>query len=115
MTNFRNGTFAICGKTITSLKRNVMTQLVQMMGQLGFTCIEKVSKNYIDITLCNITNRFYLFGGKDESSASLIQGITLCGVFDEVVLMPALLLNRLLRCSVTGSKSGLTVIQITHH
>ncbi|NLP27069.1 MAG: PBSX family phage terminase large subunit [Clostridiales bacterium] len=106
MTSFQNGAFAICGKTITSLKRNVMTPLIQMMGQLGFTCIEKVSKNYIDITLCNITNRFYLFGGKDSASASLIQGITLCGVFlDEVALMPRSFVEQALaRCSVTGSK-----------
>ena len=34
-------------------------------------------------------NYFYLFGGKDESSYALIQGITLAGVlFDEVALMP---------------------------
>lgn len=43
-------------------------------------------------TDCAITprvNDFYLFGGKDESSASLIQGITFAGVLlDEVVLMP---------------------------
>ena len=29
-------------------------------------------------------NRFYLFGGKDESSASLIQGMTLSGVLFDV-------------------------------
>lgn len=34
-------------------------------------------------------NWFYLFGGKDESSYMLIQGITVAGVlFDEVALMP---------------------------
>jgi PBSX family phage terminase large subunit len=34
-------------------------------------------------------NYFYLFGGKDESSYALIQGLTLAGVlFDEVALMP---------------------------
>lgn len=106
MTCFKDGNFAVCGKTITSLKRNVMTPLIRMMGTMGFTCIEKVSKNYVDITLCNRTNRFYLFGGKDESSASLIQGITLCGVFfDEVALMPRSFVEQALaRCSVNHSK-----------
>lgn len=106
MTNFKNGSFAFCGKTITSLKRNVITPLINTLGSLGFTCIEKVSKNYIDIRLCGIINRYYLFGGKDESSASLIQGMTLCGVFfDEVALMPRSFVEQALaRCSVTNSK-----------
>ncbi len=106
MTCFQKGSFALCGKTITSLKRNVMTPLVQMLGDLGFTCLERVSKNYVDITLSGITNRFYLFGGRDESSAALIQGMTLCGVFlDEVALMPRSFVEQAVaRCSVTGSR-----------
>ena len=58
-----------------------MTPLLELLGSLGFTCLERVSRNYVDITLCGRTNRFYLFGGRDESSAALIQGMTLCGVF----------------------------------
>ena len=51
-------------------------------------------------------NRFYLFGGKDESSYMLIQGVTLAGVLlDEVALMPRSFVEQsLARCSVTGSK-----------
>ena len=106
MTSFKNGSFAICGKTVTSLKRNVVTPLIEMLGSLGFTCVEKISKCYLDITLCGISNRFYMFGGKDEASASLIQGITLCGVMlDEVALMPRSFVEQALaRCSVTGSR-----------
>ena len=42
----------------------------------------------------------------DESSASLIQGITLSGIMlDEVALMPRSFVEQALaRCSVTGSK-----------
>lgn len=104
--SFSGGTFAMCGKTVTSLRRNVITPLLNMLGGVGFTCCEKVSKNYIDVTLLGRTNRFYLFGGKDEGSASLIQGITLSGVFlDEVALMPRSFVEQALaRCSVSGSK-----------
>ncbi len=104
--SFNGGTFAMCGKTVTSLRRNVITPLVGMLSELGFTCCEKVSRSYIDITLLGRTNRFYLFGGKDEGSASLIQGITLSGVFlDEVALMPRSFVEQALaRCSVNGSK-----------
>lgn len=106
MTCFQGGDFAMCGKTVTSLKRNVMSPLLRLLGSLGFTCLEHVSRNYVDITLGGRTNRFYLFGGRDESSAALIQGITLCGVFlDEVVLMPRSFVEQALaRCSVTGSR-----------
>jgi len=104
--SFNGGTFAMCGKTVTSLRRNVVSPLIKMLGGIGFTCCEKVSKNYVDITILGRTNRFYLFGGKDEGSASLIQGITLSGVFlDEVVLMPRSFVEQALaRCSVNGSK-----------
>lgn len=104
--SFSGGTFAMCGKTVTSLRRNVVTPLLNMLGSLGFVCCEKVSRNYVDITFLGRTNRFYLFGGKDEGSASLIQGITLSGVFlDEVALMPRSFVEQALaRCSVSGSK-----------
>lgn len=50
--------------------------------------------------------RVLFFGGKDESSQDLIQGITLAGAFfDEVALMPQSFVNQATaRCSVTGSK-----------
>lgn len=106
MASFRNSSFALCGKTITSLKRNVTTPLLTLLNDFGFTCSEKVSKNYIDVSFKGNSNRFYIFGGKDEASASLIQGITLSGVMlDEVALMPRSFVEQALaRCSVTGSK-----------
>lgn len=98
--------FAMCGKTIASLKRNVITPLIKTLTSLGFDCIEKTSRNYLDIAYTDTHNRFYYFGGKDESSASLIQGITLAGVLlDEVALMPRSFVEQALaRCSVKGSK-----------
>lgn len=103
---FNDNSFAICGKTVTSLRRNVITPLSNILQSLGFSCEEKVSKNYIDITYKGRKNRFYLFGGKDEGSASLIQGITLSGLMlDEVALMPRSFVEQALaRCSVSGSK-----------
>ena len=103
---FNGSAFAICGKTVTSLRRNVITPLIPVLKEYGFTCIEKISRNYIDITFSGNTNRFYLFGGKDEGSASLIQGMTLSGVFlDEVALMPRSFVEQALaRCSVNNSK-----------
>lgn len=103
---FSGCNFAVCGKSVTSLRRNVITPLLASLRSIGFICCEKISKNYIDITFLGRTNRFYLFGGKDESSASLIQGITLAGVFlDETALMPRSFVEQAIaRCSVNGSK-----------
>ncbi|MEG2429655.1 MAG: PBSX family phage terminase large subunit, partial [Oscillospiraceae bacterium] len=103
---FNNADFAICGKTITSVKRNVITPLVKQLTDMGYYCEEKSSKNYIDISFSGRKNRLYIFGGRDESSASLIQGITLSGIMlDEVCLMPRSFVEQALaRCSVSGSK-----------
>lgn len=102
---FNDSSFAICGKTIRSLRRNVVTPLLPVLKELGFTCVERLSQNIIEISRGDNTNRFYLFGGKDEASASLIQGMTLSGVFfDEVALMPRSFVEQALaRCSVNGS------------
>lgn len=103
---FNGQNFAVCGKSVTSLRRNVVTALLALLKSLGFVCCEKISKNYIDITFHGNTNRFYLFGGRDEGSASLIQGVTLAGVLlDEAALMPRSFVEQAIaRCSVNGSK-----------
>ena len=121
-TCFQGTAFALCGKTITALRRNVVTPLLQTLQTLGFSCTEKSSRNYVEIALGNRSNRFYLFGGKDESSAALIQGITLGGVFlDEVALMPRTFVEQALaRCSLHTAKMWFNctetgVISALHH
>ena len=103
---FSDSSFAVCGKTITSLRRNIITPMLPMLRSLGFTYEELVSKNMIIIKKDGRENRFYIFGGKDEGSAALIQGMTLAGVLlDEVTLMPRSFVEQALaRCSVEGSK-----------
>ncbi len=103
---FSNTSFALCGKTIASLRRNVITPLLPVLSELGFKCDFKISRNYMEISKEKLVNRFYLFGGRDESSASLIQGMTLGGVmFDEVALMPRSFVEQALaRCSLENAK-----------
>lgn len=104
-TAFDKQVFAICGKTIESVRRNIVTHLPQWLD--GIVRIqERRSENLLIISFAGKTNRFYLFGGKDEGSAALIQGMTLAGVmFDEVALMPRSFVEQALaRCSVEGSK-----------
>lgn len=105
MSQFDGANFAICGKTVESCKRNVITPLLSSIGGLiSFRQVQ--SRNYIEARYRNNSNRIYIFGGKDEGSAALIQGVTLAGVLlDEVALMPRSFVEQALaRCSVTGSR-----------
>ncbi|MBQ9990215.1 MAG: PBSX family phage terminase large subunit [Lachnospiraceae bacterium] len=106
MDTFDGQTFALCGKTIQSLRRNVIRQLTAMLKSRGYGVEEKRSENYMIVRSKDAENSFYFFGGKDESSQDLIQGITLAGLFmDEVALMPESFVNQATgRCSVEGSK-----------
>ena len=103
---FDGRSFAICGKTIRSLRRNLVTTLLPALSGAGFSCSYKVGENLLLIGCGGHENRFYLFGGRDEGSAALVQGITLAGVFfDEAALMPRSFVEQALaRCSVEGSK-----------
>lgn len=106
MANYSDQNFAMCGKTIGSFRRNVLMVLKLMLRSRGFTMVDHRTDNLVEISRNGITNHFYIFGGKDESSQDLIQGITLAGVFfDEVALMPESFVNQATgRCSVDGSK-----------
>lgn len=88
MTHFNHTNFAICGKTVSNAERNILRPFQQIEG-MPFTLSYKISNRMLTVQSGDKENYFYLFGGKDESSYALIQGLTLAGVlFDEVALMP---------------------------
>ncbi|MCD7837829.1 MAG: PBSX family phage terminase large subunit [Clostridiales bacterium] len=105
MSRFNGEKFALCGKTIEALRRNVTDGMPQWMEGI-YDFQERRSENRITVTGGGRRNTYYLFGGKDESSYALIQGMTLAGVLlDEVALMPRSFVEQALaRCSVAGSK-----------
>ena len=71
MDSFDEENFALCGKTINSLRRNVIKQLKHILISRGYKIREHRAENYITITLGDVSNDFYLFGGKDEASQDL--------------------------------------------
>lgn len=107
MENFNGQRFGICGKTVDSAAKNII---------VPFTCMSLAKERYIirwrrsdkilEVRRGSVTNLFEVFGGKDESSFTLIQGRTLAGVLlDEVVLMPRSFVEQAMtRCSVDGAK-----------
>ena len=106
MSSFEEQNFAMCGKTIGSFRRNVLAVLKLMLASRGYKLKDHRADNYVEISFKGKTNYFYIFGGKDERSQDLIQGLTLAGVlFDEVALMPESFASQATaRCSVDGSK-----------
>lgn len=106
MSSFNGQNFAMCGKTIGSFRRNVLFWLKLMLKSRGYQVTDHRADNLVIVSRGDVENYFYIFGGKDERSQDLIQGITLAGVFfDEVALMPESFVNQATgRCSVDGSK-----------
>ena len=106
MSCFSGQKFGVCGKTIASLRRNVLSEILPKLEALGAKWKEKRTDNLLTVKFRGRENQFYVFGGRDESSASLIQGITFAGVLlDEVALMPRSFVEQACaRCSVAGSR-----------
>ena len=108
MRDFNGQNFAICGKTVQTAVKNVVAPLLQIayFKNHGYTMKFNRSENKLTVEFQGRTNTFYIYGGKDESSYMLIQGITLAGVFlDEVALMVRSFVDQALaRCSVEGSR-----------
>ncbi len=105
MSSFDGQVFGICGRSISSLRRNVTANLRSWLGGM-FQIQENRSENKLTVRYRNRENTYYLFGGLDESSYKQIQGITLAGaLLDEVALMPRSFVEQTCaRCSVEGSK-----------
>ena len=106
METYDGQNFAMCGKTVGSFRRNVWSWLKPVLLIRRFVIEESRTENLIVISRGTRVNYFYIFGGRDESSQDLIQGITLAGLYcDEVALMPESFVNQASgRCSVPGAK-----------
>lgn len=107
MENFSGQRFGICGKTVDSCSKNIIVPFTAMtLAKEKYTMRWRRSEKILEVRRGTTTNWFEVFGGKDESSAALIQGRTLAGVLlDEVALMPRSFAEQALaRCSVDGNK-----------
>lgn len=108
MAEFDGQNFGMCGKSIGSFHRNVWSWLKPALKARGYRVNEVRTgpEKHIEISRGGRVNYFFVFGGKDERSQDLIQGVTLAGIyFDEVALMPESFVNQGTgRCSVTGAK-----------
>ena len=90
MRRFDGAMFGICGKSVGSAERNIIMPLQSVADITHYFKVTYTrSIHLLTVEGMGKVNYFYAFGGKDESSYMLIQGITLSGIFlDEVALMP---------------------------
>lgn len=58
MARFNGRQLGLCGKTITSLRRNLLAELVPYLRRLGFDCWERRSENLLTVRLGGHENRF---------------------------------------------------------
>ena len=107
MENFSGQRFGVCGRTVDSCTKNIIVPFTAMsLAKEHYIIRWRRGDKVMEVRRGAVTNYFEVFGGKDESSYTLIQGRTLAGVLlDEVVLMPRSFVEQALtRCSVDGTK-----------
>ena len=107
MENFSGQRFGVCGRTVDSCTKNIIVPFTAMsLAKERYIIRWRRGDKVMEVRRGAVTNYFEVFGGKDESSYTLIQGRTLAGVLlDEVVLMPCSFVEQALsRCSVDGAK-----------
>lgn len=59
---FNGRQFGLCGKTIASLRRNLLAELIPWLRSLGMTLRERKSENLLIVRFNGHENRFLLFG-----------------------------------------------------
>ena len=104
---FNRQRFGVCGKTVDSAVKNIIDPYCTMnYAKRRYKITFRRADKVLEIRRGNVINYFEVFGGRDESSQSLIQGRTLAGcMLDEVVLMPQSFVNQAIaRCSVEGAR-----------
>ena len=106
---FSGENFGICGNTVQAVERNIIAPLMQMTDITYYFKLKYIGggRHRLTVTGNGRENYFYVFGGKDEASYKLVQGITLAGVlFDEVALMPESFVQQAIArtLSVSGAK-----------
>lgn len=90
----KNAEFLMVGKTLTTLKRNCLSLLQELVGKNNFHYSLSAKEGVL------YDHKVWLEGANDESSENKIQGMTLYGAYcDEIVLFPenfvSMLLSRL--------------------
>lgn len=103
METFQGENFILAGKTIGTLKKNVVGPMLQILRAWGIPYhYVRSGENYIEAG----GNAFYLYDANNEASQDRLQGLTAAGAYaDEVALFPQNFIEQMIgRCSVEGAR-----------
>jgi PBSX family phage terminase large subunit len=102
MLNFNNKNFIVAGKSIGSLKKNVISPMIQIINFNIWHFEYNRSSNFLVIG----SNTYYFYGASTEASQDTLQGLTAAGALaDEIALFPKSFVDQMIaRCSIEGSK-----------
>ena len=95
------GDLAMLGRTIATLQRNVINDLLDIVGPKNYKWINRQQGE-----LRILDRRIYCFGANNDHAESKIRGATFAGALcDEVNLYPKSVFNQLMaRLSIEGAK-----------
>jgi PBSX family phage terminase large subunit len=101
-TEFHDQNFILAGKTVGSLKRNVIAPMLSIFDAWELPHQYNRSDNVITVG----TNRYHLFGASSEAAQDVLQGMTAAGALgDDCALFPQSFLDQMIgRCSVDGAR-----------
>ena len=101
---FSGESFILAGKTMGSLKKNVIRPMLQMLEAWGWAY--EYIRSGTDARLEIGTNTYYLYGANTEAAQDALQGLTAAGAYlDEAALFPKSFVDQAVaRCSVDGWK-----------
>lgn len=101
---FSGENFILAGKTMGTLKKNVVTPMLQILEAWGWPYIYVRSGTEARLEIGE--NTYYLYGANTEASQDALQGLTAAGAYaDEAALFPKSFIDQMIgRCSVDGWK-----------
>lgn len=103
MREFNNTNFIIGGKTVGSARKNIIEPFMALSRtQKMYSVKYRIDGNRMIVRHGRKINTFLVYGGKDESSYTLVQGLTAAGVFlDEVPLLAQSFVNQCLSRTIS--------------
>lgn len=101
-TTFRDQNFILAGKTVGSLKRNVISPMLAVLEAWNLPYQYNRSDNVLTVG----SNRYHMFGASSEAAQDVLQGMTAAGAMgDDCALFPQSFLDQMIgRCSVDGAR-----------
>lgn len=99
---FSHQSFILAGKTVGTLKRNVLKPMFAILDEWGWAYEYNRSEGVISIG----TNTYHIFGASSDAAQDTLQGMTAAGALgDEVALFPQSFTDQMIgRCSLDGAR-----------